>query len=432
MSNNPWPFVVVALTSLGFLANSMAQQRSPSSQDAGNSFRFGALPSPDFDTVLSDSNRRFDDSANSAQPSSQNWNSTTTATSGTYTSTNANTNTNTVAPPPNTLTTPPNTASLGSDLRYEMPPTGSISNVRESINNALSSQTNPGVSNRSFTSEARLGTELLTEMPNTNPAASGRSAAAPAAYGNTYNSSTRVAQNSNRFGDDLQRRRGLNVPESTSAFDQELNSRLNNGGTTQPYSTVLPPPTAGPTGSTNSPLFPKETVSTSILSDPPMIRPNQSPGFGRRDTLGTRQDRRAQTPAGGSQPPSTTLPSENLRGVVRSDGELQTKKPAVDVSDDKTTKAGSQTEDKPVTTVLPFWPTMALFASLAANLFFGWFAWDTHSRYQDFVEEMSENDMRVDRQKRRMRSEPRSRDERRPRRTREQEEAEFLQGGLEV
>lgn len=163
-----------------------------------------------------------------------------------------------------------------------------------------------------------------------------------------------------------------------------------------------------------------------------MIRPNQSPGFGRRDTLGTRQDRRAQTPAGGSQPPSTTLPSENLRGVVRSDGELQTKKPAVDVSDDKTTKAGSQTEDKPVTTVLPFWPTMALFASLAANLFFGWFAWDTHSRYQDFVEEMSENDMRVDRQKRRMRSEPRSRDERRPRRTREQEEAEFLQGGLEV
>ena len=83
---------------------------------------------------------------------------------------------------------------------------------------------------------------------------------------------------------------------------------------------------------------------------------------------------------------------------------------------------------------LPLWPTMALFASLAANVFFGWIAWDTHSKYQDFVEESNESDLVRERQSRRLRDEPRpNRDEiRTPRRSRDAEEAEFLNGGLEV
>ncbi len=72
----------------------------------------------------------------------------------------------------------------------------------------------------------------------------------------------------------------------------------------------------------------------------------------------------------------------------------------------------------------PMWITMGLFFSLAANLFFAWVAWDTHSRYQDLVEDMSERDARLRRQKRRLADS----DEQ----TRETGEIEFLQRGLDA
>ena len=49
------------------------------------------------------------------------------------------------------------------------------------------------------------------------------------------------------------------------------------------------------------------------------------------------------------------------------------------------------------------WITMGLFASLAGNLFFCWVAWDTHLRYRDLVDDMSESDHRLQREKRRLR-----------------------------
>lgn len=427
MSNNPWPFVVVALTSLGFLANSMAQQRSPSGQDVGNPSPYGAPPSTGFDAILYDSNPRFDDSTTSGQRPTSSWDSSTSSSVDGQAR----------------LTLPPNTASLGTDFRFEVPPSGSISNVRESIDNVISGQ--PNMSDRyrqPYASEARLGTELINETSTSNPAAAGNSAVAPiygspagstdnrSAYGIPFDSSPRVAQNTNRFGDDSQRRRGMTRPGSS--FDAGLDNRRTGNGMTLPPNTVLPPRTVGDSRGLNEPLFPKETVSTSILSDPPMIRPNQSQGFGQRDGFGTRQEGITRPPVGANDSFSPNLPNNAVRGNARLGDDSSTEKSTADLNDGQSTKAQNETEGKPVKTVLPFWPTFALFASLVANLFFGWFAWDTHSRYQDFVEEMSENDMRFERQKRRLRSESRSRDERRPRRTREQEEAEFLQGGLEV
>jgi hypothetical protein len=82
--------------------------------------------------------------------------------------------------------------------------------------------------------------------------------------------------------------------------------------------------------------------------------------------------------------------------------------------------------DAEVATKLPLWPTMGLFASLAANLFFGWIAWDTHSRYQDFVEETNQGDVPRERQTRRPRPDKPAR------RTHEKDEAELVKGGFEV
>lgn len=38
---------------------------------------------------------------------------------------------------------------------------------------------------------------------------------------------------------------------------------------------------------------------------------------------------------------------------------------------------------------------MGLFASVAANLFFGWVAWDAHAKYQDLVDDISESEARL-------------------------------------
>jgi hypothetical protein len=38
---------------------------------------------------------------------------------------------------------------------------------------------------------------------------------------------------------------------------------------------------------------------------------------------------------------------------------------------------------------------MGLFASVAANLFFGWVAWDAHAKYQDLVDDISETEARL-------------------------------------
>jgi hypothetical protein len=34
------------------------------------------------------------------------------------------------------------------------------------------------------------------------------------------------------------------------------------------------------------------------------------------------------------------------------------------------------------------WLTLALLVSIAANVFFGWIAWDTHQRYQELAEQL--------------------------------------------
>ena len=79
---------------------------------------------------------------------------------------------------------------------------------------------------------------------------------------------------------------------------------------------------------------------------------------------------------------------------------------------------------------LPLWPTMGLFASIAANLFFGWVAWNAHSRHREIVQELSESDLTTERRSRRASDSSRSPTS--GRRSREQDEAEFLSGGLEV
>jgi hypothetical protein len=58
------------------------------------------------------------------------------------------------------------------------------------------------------------------------------------------------------------------------------------------------------------------------------------------------------------------------------------------------------------------WVTMGLFASLAGNVFFGWVAWDTHTRYQDLVDDVHEAERRLKRQQLRpQREEARSRND---------------------
>lgn len=56
---------------------------------------------------------------------------------------------------------------------------------------------------------------------------------------------------------------------------------------------------------------------------------------------------------------------------------------------------------------VPFWLTLGLFFSLPANLFFGWYAMHMHSRYQDLLEDMQVSSSRLERESRRRRREPR-------------------------
>jgi hypothetical protein len=85
-------------------------------------------------------------------------------------------------------------------------------------------------------------------------------------------------------------------------------------------------------------------------------------------------------------------------------------------------------DELPVKSVYLLPLMMGLFASLAANLFFGWVAWDAHARYQDLVDDMTESDSRQARPSRRLRGKEPS--GYRPR-ERALEEAELLSGGME-
>lgn len=174
------------------------------------------------------------------------------------------------------------------------------------------------------------------------------------------------------------------------------------------------------TMSNETPLSQNESISDflggpkSVLASPnradnttsvqPGIR--RSPNNITRTTETRRGPEREQTPAYSATRQNVAKP------------ELSTEIPPVDGNENTTTARK-----------LPLWSTMALFASLAANLFFGWIAWDTHSRYQDFVEEANESDTRRERRTRRLRPEPATSS---GKRTYEQEEAEFLRGGIEV
>ena len=161
-------------------------------------------------------------------------------------------------------------------------------------------------------------------------------------------------------------------------------------------------------------------------------------GFFRSLRPGLKQNNRGTAGDESSAPSIGVSPTGSSRAEPNSMavGDPSTGKNFVRGSVPGVTEANVPTPENPLeetTTAgrkLPLWPTMALFASLAANLFFGWIAWDTHSRYQDFVQEMNESEMQRERRTRRLRDEPTTSSV--PRRTREQDEADFLRGGIEV
>lgn len=122
----------------------------------------------------------------------------------------------------------------------------------------------------------------------------------------------------------------------------------------------------------------------------------------------------AERDAGGGNTPSHQANTSSAEGTKNGTSDA----PSNPSGQESKTTSGSK---------LPLWPTMGLFASLAANLFFGWVAWDTHARYRDFVDETSQSESRRERQARRLRS-----DSPASRRSHEEEEADFLRSGVEV
>jgi len=188
-------------------------------------------------------------------------------------------------------------------------------------------------------------------------------------------------------------------------------------------------------GSSRRPLAPQSNLATPSDADPRSFADPNQPFFEyntRTASEGgplfhTRETAILGNPPGVISPDRSIMPNEDLArnadqptnsNVV---GSLFSKASDYESETPTTEDEAAKTSGK-----LPLWPSMVLFASIAANLFFCWIAWDTHSKYQDLVEDMSESDTHLERQKRRLRNEDRP-----LRRTRNVDDSEFLQAGVE-
>ena len=462
MSNNPWPFVVVALLSLGFLAKSMAQQNPntaiSSDRDSAGA-RFADFTEPDFGPIPA----RSQPQTNAPQITPRNgtlpaWE---TVTDESFDS-SLETSRRSIFGRDDEVPIEAPKAQLSADITGTAP-ADSGRGLGESAATPGSPQRSPVVPHspraqlreplyaRTAFTDDQSGIDGPHSARARHPfggqaAGNGRGAFRDrdSSYGRD---SSFAASGGRRAVDD---RYGYEVAQADFGAintredradstrirnDEGFRARGRSGG--GPYDDGLNQPlNVDPPASRNREVF--TTPTARLIDDPPPygLRANQSlQQSTRRGISGTGRDPEAGVPAG-----------RNM-GTAN-----KTAKPVVSLSDasgaaNDGTNAGSSngtsaaggvdvtdgdSSDLAVSPRLPFWPTVALFASLAANLFFGWIAWDTHARYQDFVAEMSESESRTERQSRRMRPEARSYAEARPRRTREQDEAEFLQGGLEV
>ena len=449
MSNNPWPFVTVALVSLGFLANSMAQQDNnfaepyaPGSTGPTAKLKFGDDFPPD-----ATSEKRADlelPQVKFGDPSEDTKRETR---GGSYWNPN---------PPPQSAPTNRfgNPAATDAKSARNAEPvrlgavTGTTNSNSESIYGGGSATKNsvlgsPSGNRGSDATAVEPGTRFGSANQTGNNSVPGWGNG-PGANSSEFDQRslerTELAERQN-VAENPWDRRSKPIRERLPANNVDPRNQLIDLRNTPAQ--IRPAQTRPVTPSANDP-----THDAGIIVELPQFgesgvrrgrgfRSNQST---RADARGTRSLDDAPAPAGsgnsqirtsqvgfGTGPSSKTFSDNNLERTAEKTKLDEHFKPVDGFEDEVTDPSSTITEGRK----LPLWSTMALFASLAANLFFGWIAWDTHSRYQDFVEEMSESDSRRERRSRRMRDEPATRASS-TLRTREQDEAEFLRGGIEV
>ncbi len=468
MSNNPWPFVVVALLSLGFLANSMAQQ-----EDAGNAYSPGSTAGQDFGA---DSSRQFtvglpefDPQGGTTQKDKEDQPNRWITNGGPSASqpdpTNAISEQDTVAV---------RAATLGAATGRDSSPftantsTGPASNVNSPNFRTPNTDINDATSRVSNGQVARLlpADTVVASVPETDqPSVQFGNVRSALPDGSRFYGNQEIDSQNNEDRSPFSVAQIIpSTPETlTDSTTEEVpywNQTGTSPGNDAPYrvrgTSPTDPPTKLPRRSIlrrdtapedvqlvddappeiqgSMPTYPSrgrrnvETHETALVSDEtPFIR--TPPPFG--DARGRTNQDTSTRPIGneagrGENSTSPTDKSEAGGGVGLG-------KFFESVSNGIIGSTDANTEDlsQGATPKLPLWPTMALFASLAANLFFGWIAWDTHSKYQTFVEEISEAESDRDRRSRRLRDEPRPSVTAR-RRSREEDEADFLNGGIEV
>lgn len=492
MSNNPWPFVTVALASLGFLANTLAQQGADSASVSDDPAAFKLEFKNDFDepdiagsvTALRDLKERDKgvgkndlDVTNQAKTEPTEW--TAARSSSIFPPTPPETEREKTPPKFGDRSTRDDVAAAGTEaqeqsfdsflktiqpsaatsrlgdiqtLAQETPglakkPRGKL-RYQETPQNErqVAHQANTSSTSRFGVGAGRFGsTSKAASVPQQRPTATLAGIDAPVHQTPKHG----FYQNQNGFSSRSERERTSarntntevaqllnvapgrrNTPSPTEAapnnFHPRANRRFPNRNANTNQLDRDPRPVLPPTSPT------RQDYQNASYGRPP-FPPEDSPNKTRPVRLetpdmvpGPRSFTANQSPTGTRNVGKPNVASTTDRNSGRNDDRAVTQ---LFESANATAEANETTAGK-----LPVWPTMALFASLAANLFFGWIAWDTHSKYQDFVEESHESDLLRERQSRRLRDEPRpARDEiRPPRRSREAEEAEFLNGGLEV
>jgi|GEM_PF-6228132 len=446
MSNNPWPFVTVALVSLAFLAKSIAQQDdaanpfAPASAGPAANIRFGEDFPPDLESAKrTDTDQpqiKFGDSLEEKKRQ--------TLSNGTFTPN---------SPASNAAS---HGFSFGSATAVNNDPVrlGGIAETNNEDSNPVgggafnpnarvprSPMVNRGLAEPFRGSGATLGS---SRSPRGGSAARiGAGTGALRRWGEGESSG--ASPDFDRFSERTE------LAERTTPVENYWGQRSNPNKTTTPRNAQddpmidlrdgRPDPRAGVPDNSRTTReagimsFKSELPGYSSQYDRKQFKANKSPQSqtvvtgGQSSVLvrgGNNPGFRESAPNTRVEPAAASkLKLEqitNTEGAGRDPGTVTTTGSDEGTASSLSTLSGTK---------LPFWTTMALFASLAANLFFGWIAWDTHSRYQDFVEEMSESDTRRERRSRRMREEPATRASS-TLRTREQDEADFLRGGIEV
>ena len=373
MSNNPWPFVVVSLASLGFLASSMAQQNDQPESGGADAVvglaapDFGELRTPDFSKLTDDTEpNRWSVADETQRPDRIEF-----------------------------KTEPPvDSARLGSDIQFGERQDQQFETPAARRPFEIVVPAAPRLRMDDEGDRQRIDVAQVLELAEPIRVESPTPASQPYGVGDT--SSQGFYERAGR---------------SSATGMQPPGSRLREAAS--------PERTDYETASFGRDLFP--TANTSLQTNSNPITANTSRGGDRA------------TPATADSRETRRVPTESARKPIQSGVLPGYSGPEIESPETQVlTQTEPRVHEQSLEGKLPLIPTMALFASLAANLFFGWIAYNTHSRYREFMEEMAENETRMERQSRRLRSEPTDREESRTRRRREEDRAEFLQGGLEV